>query len=44
MILNQFDERLHKLEDTILPLHRKTKDLQRLQDSKFLNSVVCLTF
>uniref|UniRef100_F6WWX5 Exocyst complex component 7 n=1 Tax=Ciona intestinalis TaxID=7719 RepID=F6WWX5_CIOIN len=32
-ILNQFDERLHKLEDTILPVHRKTKDLQRLQDN-----------
>ena len=32
-ILNQFDERLHKLENTVLPLHRKTKDLQRLQDN-----------
>uniref|UniRef100_H2ZQN5 Exocyst complex component 7 n=1 Tax=Ciona savignyi TaxID=51511 RepID=H2ZQN5_CIOSA len=32
-ILNHFDERLHKLEDTILPVHRKTKDLQRLQDN-----------
>ncbi|XP_076809603.1 exocyst complex component 7-like isoform X3 [Clavelina lepadiformis] len=32
-ILNQFDERLHKLEDTILPVHRNTKDLQRLQDN-----------
>uniref|UniRef100_H2ZQN4 Exocyst complex component 7 n=1 Tax=Ciona savignyi TaxID=51511 RepID=H2ZQN4_CIOSA len=30
---NHFDERLHKLEDTILPVHRKTKDLQRLQDN-----------
>nr|CAB3243997.1 exocyst complex component 7 [Phallusia mammillata] len=32
-ILSQFDDRLHTLEDTILPVHRKTKDLQRLQDN-----------
>lgn len=32
-ILNQFDERLLKLEETILPVHRKTKDLQRMRDN-----------
>lgn len=31
--LDHFDERLKKLEDTILPVHRQTKDLQRLQDN-----------
>ncbi|XP_039264976.2 exocyst complex component 7-like isoform X2 [Styela clava] len=32
-ILSHFDERLHKLEETIIPVHRETKDLQRLQDN-----------
>lgn len=32
-ILDQFDERLLKLEETILPVHRKTKDLQRMRDN-----------
>ena len=31
--LDTFDDRLRKLEDTILPVHRQTKDLQRLQDN-----------
>lgn len=31
--LNNFSERLVKLENTILPVHRETKDMQRLQDN-----------
>ena len=31
--LDQFVERLKKLEDTIIPVHRQTKDLQWLQEN-----------
>ncbi|CAH1274439.1 EXOC7 [Branchiostoma lanceolatum] len=32
-ILESFSSRLHKLEDTIVPVHRDTKNLQKLQDN-----------
>jgi len=32
-ILSSFEERLCKLEDTILPVHKETTDLQRRQDN-----------
>ena len=31
--LDQFVDRLKKLEDTIIPVHRQTKDLQWLQEN-----------
>ena len=30
-ILENFGERLGKLEEAVIPIHRQTKDLQRLQ-------------
>ena len=32
-ILSKFEVRIHKLEDTIVPVHRETDDLQRRQAS-----------
>ena len=32
-ILSKFEGRIHKLEDTIVPVHRETDDLQRRQAS-----------
>ena len=32
-ILENFGERLGKLEEAVIPIHRQTKDLQRLQDN-----------
>ena len=32
-ILENFGERLSKLEEAVIPIHRQTKDLQRLQDN-----------
>ena len=32
-ILTSFEERLCKLEDTILPVHKETTDLQRRQEN-----------
>ena len=34
-ILSSFEDRLCKLEDTILPVHKETTDLQRRQDSMY---------
>ena len=32
-ILSKFEVRIHKLEDTIVPVHKETDDLQRRQAS-----------
>lgn len=32
-ILASFETRIHKLEDTIVPVHKETIDLQRRQNS-----------
>ena len=37
-ILSSFEDRLCKLQDTILPVHKETTDLQRRQESIFSNS------
>ena len=34
-ILTSFDERLAKLEKTILPVYNETKNLQQKQESKY---------
>ena len=36
-ILSSFEDRLCKLQDTILPVHKETTDLQRRQESIFSN-------
>ena len=35
-ILAKFESRIHKLEDTIVPVHQETEDLQRRQASILL--------
>lgn len=35
-ILNSFEERLSRLEETILPVYNETGNLQRRQQSKLL--------
>ena len=39
-ILSKFEMRIHKLEDTIVPVHRETDDLQRRQAS-ILYKLIC---
>lgn len=39
-ILTSFEERLARLEKTILPVYNETKNLQQKQESKFLKFLV----
>ncbi|KAJ7310193.1 Exocyst complex component 7 [Desmophyllum pertusum] len=39
-ILSKFEVRIHKLEDTIVPVHRETDDLQRRQASILYNKLL----
>ena len=45
-ILENFGQRLGKLEEAVVPIHKQTKDLQRLQDNiqnvlNAIDNVVC---
>lgn len=43
-ILTSFEERLARLEKTILPVYNETKNLQQKQESKFLKFLQFLVY
>ena len=41
-ILNSFEKRLTKLEDTIMPIYQETGNLQRRHESMCFDKMVCV--